>query len=149
MTTKSARTPTKLAGKAKPNLKAKTRASKPGDPKAIDSTPARSRKSTEPTQEGHPRAQAAATKLQRAPKPRAARADTSGRQSKQSRLIEMLRSPEGGTIEQMTALTGWQPHSVRGVISGVLRKRLRLHVRSAVGAELGARVYRIVAPAAV
>ena len=40
----------------------------------------------------------------------------------------MLRSPDGGTIDQLTRLTGWQPHSVRGVISGALRKRLQLNV---------------------
>jgi len=40
----------------------------------------------------------------------------------------------------MTALTGWQPHTVRGTISGVLRKRLRLNVIL----DPGTRVYRIV-----
>ena len=58
--------------------------------------------------------------------------------SKQSQLIEVLRSPAGGTIEQLTELTGWQPHSVRGTISGTLRKRLRLNVTCV------AHVYRIV-----
>lgn len=48
--------------------------------------------------------------------------------SKQSRLIDLLRSPSGGTIEQLTKLTGWQPHTVRGAISGALRKRLKLNV---------------------
>jgi hypothetical protein len=48
--------------------------------------------------------------------------------SKQSQLIAMLRSPAGGTIEQLTELTGWQPHTVRGTISGGLRKRLKLNV---------------------
>jgi len=48
--------------------------------------------------------------------------------SKQSQLIAMLRSPSGGTIDQLVALTGWQPHTVRGTISGALRKRLKLDV---------------------
>jgi hypothetical protein len=48
--------------------------------------------------------------------------------SKQSQLIAMLRSPSGGTIDQLAALTGWQPHTVRGTISGALRKRLKLNV---------------------
>ena len=48
--------------------------------------------------------------------------------SKQSQLVAMLRSPAGGSIDQLTQLTGWQPHSVRGVISGALRKRLKLNV---------------------
>jgi hypothetical protein len=51
--------------------------------------------------------------------------------SKQSRLIELLRSPSGATIEQLTKLTGWQPHTVRGAISGALRKRLKLQVTCA------------------
>jgi hypothetical protein len=67
--------------------------------------------------------------------------------SKQSQLITLLQSPTGGTVEQMMSLTGWQPHSVRGVISGVLRKRLGLTVSSEVQ-ESGSRVYRIVGAAA-
>ena len=67
--------------------------------------------------------------------------------SKQSQLITLLQSPTGGTVEQMMSLTGWQPHSVRGVISGVLRKRLGLNVSSEVQ-ESGARIYRIVDAAA-
>lgn len=65
--------------------------------------------------------------------------------SKQARLIALLRSPSGGTIEQMSALTGWQPHTVRGTISGVLRKRLGLEVATEPGADGGSRIYRIAA----
>ena len=50
----------------------------------------------------------------------------------------MLRAPAGGTIDQLTELTGWQPHTVRGTISGTLRKRLNLNVTCV------AHVYRIV-----
>lgn len=45
----------------------------------------------------------------------------------------------------MTNATGWQAHSVRGVISGVLRKKLGLNVQSAT--VDGTRRYRIVASA--
>jgi hypothetical protein len=48
--------------------------------------------------------------------------------SKQAQLIAALRTPAGGSIEQLSELTGWQPHSVRGTISGTLRKRLNLNV---------------------
>jgi hypothetical protein len=58
--------------------------------------------------------------------------------TKQSQLIAKLRAPAGGTIEQLTELTGWQPHTVRGTISGTLRKRLKLNVTCV------AHVYRIV-----
>ena len=68
--------------------------------------------------------------------------------NKQARLITLLRSPKGATIEQMTQLTGWQPHTVRGTISGALRKRLGLNVLSAAPLDSKARVYRIVDAAA-
>ena len=64
--------------------------------------------------------------------------------SKQARVIALLGSAGGASIAQMIALTGWQAHTVRGTISGVLRKRLGLTVECAAG-ESGARVYRIVA----
>ncbi|MEO7854261.1 MAG: DUF3489 domain-containing protein [Rubrivivax sp.] len=64
--------------------------------------------------------------------------------SKQSRLIDLLKSTKGGTIDQMTQITGWQPHTVRGTISGALRKRLGLNVTCTAAVDGGARVYRIV-----
>lgn len=63
--------------------------------------------------------------------------------SKQARLISMLTAASGATLEQMMTLTGWQAHTVRGAISGVLRKRLGLNVVcDAAGSEV--RRYRIV-----
>ena len=48
--------------------------------------------------------------------------------SKQGQLIAQLSAPTGATIGELTALTGWQAHTVRGAISGALRKRLGLQV---------------------
>ena len=67
--------------------------------------------------------------------------------TKQSQLIGLLKSPAGATIDQMTQATGWQPHTVRGTISGALRKRLGLDVQCAAPVDGGSRVYRIVAAA--
>jgi hypothetical protein len=61
--------------------------------------------------------------------------------SKQGRVIEMLQSPNGATIAAMMKATGWQQHSVRGFLAGVVRKRLKLKLGSK---KLdGERVYQI------
>ncbi len=67
------------------------------------------------------------------------------RGTKQTILIEMLRRPNGATIQQMTAKTGWQAHSVRGAISDTLKKKLGLAVTSEKAGD-GPRRYRIAAP---
>ena len=71
------------------------------------------------------------------------------RDSKQSHLIALLREQPGATINQMMSLTGWQAHSVRGTISGVLRKKLGLTIVCESSTDSGEHVYRIVESAAV
>ena len=61
--------------------------------------------------------------------------------SKQSRVIAMLQSPTGTTIAAMMKTTGWQQHSVRGFLAGVVRKRLKLKLSSK--KVDGNRIYRI------
>src|SRR5262245_21604120 len=61
--------------------------------------------------------------------------------TKQSAAIGMLRSPGGASMATLTKATGWQPHSVRGFLAGVVRKRLKLDLVSAV--VEGVRIYRI------
>ena len=61
--------------------------------------------------------------------------------SKQSRIIAMLQSPAGATIAAMMKATGWQQHSVRGFLAGVVRKRLKLELGSK--KVDGIRVYQI------
>ncbi len=63
--------------------------------------------------------------------------------TKQARLIEMLSAPGGATIAEISDETGWQAHTVRGAISGTLRKKLGLTVEATAEPERG-RVYRIV-----
>jgi hypothetical protein len=72
-----------------------------------------------------------------APATRKVRAGT-----KQAQLIEMLKRPEGATIDEIVAAFGWQPHTVRGAIAGALKKNLGLMVNSEKVENRG-RVYRI------
>ena len=62
--------------------------------------------------------------------------------TKQELLIAMLRRPEGATVPEVVAATGWQPHTVRGTIAGALKKKLGLKIASEKVEERG-RVYRI------
>jgi hypothetical protein len=72
---------------------------------------------------------------------RSAAQPTARRESKKAHLLAMLRAPGGATIEGMAGAAKWQPHSVRGFLAGVVRKKLGLTLVSADG-ENG-RVYRI------
>jgi len=66
--------------------------------------------------------------------------------SKQALVIEMLKRPEGATIEQISEVTGWQKHTIRGTFSGALKKKLGLTIVSekiAGPTGAGQRLYRI------
>ena len=73
--------------------------------------------------------------------PRSSSQQAKRAESKQARIIAMLRTPSGATIEAMVHATGWQQHSVRGFLAGVVRKRLGLNLISDAGNS--GRVYRI------
>jgi hypothetical protein len=81
------------------------------------------------------------TELAARQQPRSASQPTARRQSKKAHIIAMLRAPGGATIEAMVRAARWQPHSVRGFLAGVVRKKLGLTLVSVDG-ENG-RVYRI------
>ena len=77
------------------------------------------------------------TEPKAAPKTRTPREGT-----KQATLIAMLRAPDGATIEEIMAATGWQSHTVRGAMAGALKKKLGLEVISEKVDGRG-RVYRL------
>lgn len=62
--------------------------------------------------------------------------------SKQAQLIEMLRQPEGVTIDEIVKTLDWQAHTVRGSMSGALKKKLGFTIESQKVDGRG-RVYRI------
>jgi len=56
-------------------------------------------------------------------------------------LVALLKTPQGATIAALTEATGWQAHSVRGAMSGTLKKAMGLTVASE--KVEGERIYRI------
>ena len=57
--------------------------------------------------------------------------------TKQALMIELLKRPEGATVEQIAAAIGWQHHTIRGAISGALKKKLGLTVEATRTREVG------------
>jgi hypothetical protein len=61
--------------------------------------------------------------------------------NKSETIVALLRRPNGASIAELCKATGWQAHSVRGAISGTIKKKLGLKVIST--KSDGARTYRI------
>jgi hypothetical protein len=69
-----------------------------------------------------------------------------GKQTKQQTCLDLLGRREGATIEELEQATGWQRHSVRGFLAGVVRKKLGLTLISE-KPDAGPRRYRILTTA--
>ena len=90
------------------------------------------------------------TKPKKTAKPRSRKAKitkaagvaSQGGSTKLGQLETMLRRPEGATIAQLSKTLGWQSHSVRGAMSGELKKKRSLNVTASKD-EGADRVYRI------
>jgi Protein of unknown function (DUF3489) len=74
---------------------------------------------------------------EKAPKEKGAREG-----SKTNTILDLLKRPGGVTAKELIKSTGWQPHSVRGFLSGTVGKKMRLTVTSTKG-EDGERSYSI------
>ena len=61
--------------------------------------------------------------------------------SKIARIVALLERPQGATLADLMAVTGWQAHSVRGAIAGAIKKKLGATVLSEKTGET--RTYRI------
>jgi len=66
------------------------------------------------------------------------------RSSKQDAVLAMLQRAEGATVDEVASAMGWQRHTVRGLFSGTLKKKLGLTLASA--QEERGRVYRLATP---
>ena len=62
--------------------------------------------------------------------------------SKAAKVLALLRRPDGATVKELMKATGWQPHSVRGFLSGAVGKKMGLKLEST-KAEAGERSYSI------
>lgn len=109
------------------------------EPKATKKATAGVRRAHVAAKKGKPRKKASPAKKA----PKGAKRATGARDgSKTAQVLDLLKRPGGVTMKELMKLTGWQPHSVRGFISGTVSKKMGLAVTSTKG-EDGERSYSI------
>ena len=84
-----------------------------------------------------------AAELHKAVEPSTPKERKSREGTKQSKIIDLLRSPKGATLAELVEATGWQQHTIRGAMAGALKKKLGLAITSEKDESRG-RVYKIV-----
>ena len=119
---------TAATGKWKPNTKAAVASRRAN----VAPSKAKSARKANPTKKAHK----GRTKREVA-KPKAARGG-----SKTAKILDLLQRPGGATSKELMKATGWLPHSVRGFLSGTVRKKMGLIVTSTKG-EDGQRSYSV------
>jgi hypothetical protein len=62
--------------------------------------------------------------------------------SKTAKVLALLKRSGGATLKELVKATGWQPHSVRGFLSGAVGKKMGLTVNSTKGVD-GDRSYSV------
>src|SRR5579862_9721460 len=118
-----------LAADPKPATKANVAAKKP----RVAPSKAKSAKKATPAKKGHK-----AHKPAKLPKSAASAREG----SKTAKVLNLLKRPGGATAKELMKATGWQPHSVRGFLSGTVGKKMGLAVSSTKG-EDGERSYSV------
>jgi hypothetical protein len=114
--------------KPEPPTKASARAQKP---RVAPSKDKASKKTT------------SAKKTAKAPrKAKLAKGDGARDGSKTAKILDLLKRPGGATTKELMRTTGWQPHSLRGFLSGTVGKKMGLAVTSAKGDD-GERSYSV------
>ena len=113
--------------------------SRPGRPTLAHRSPVsrpprgKAGKKATPVKKGHK-----APKTDRQPKPAASAREG----SKTAKVLDLLKRPGGATAKELMKATGWQPHSVRGFLSGTVGKKMGMAV-SSTKAEDGERTYSV------
>ena len=69
-------------------------------------------------------------------------ADKALRDTKQAQIVKLLQRPQGATMEDMQAATGWQKHTIRSVLSRIVTKKLGYKITSSQN-DNGLRVFTI------
>jgi len=117
-------------------------ASVAAEPKATKTAGAAKRRAHVASKKGKPGKKA--TPAKKAPK--AAKGEKKGGAardgSKAAKILDLLKRPGGATSKELMKATGWQPHSIRGFLSGTIGKKMGLAVTST-KSEDGERNYSI------